>query len=346
MINLKTGHIVNGQELNDNGNVIEILNPTSEKKLSEITSATDETVNKAIESSISAQKEWSLFSIAKRTNILFEFKVLLEKNEAKIVRLISEALGKVYDDAKGELRRGIENVEYACGIGEILKGEYNKNISTDIDTWSEFSPLGVVLGITPFNFPTMIPLWMFPLALATGNSFILKPSEKDPLATVFLTKLFNETSAPKGLLNLINGDKNVVDKLINDKRVSAVSFVGSTDVAKHIYSNTSKNGKRCQALGGAKNHALVLSDAQIDYATDQLISAAFGSSGQRCMALSVVMVEKKIKDNFLNTLLDKTKRLKVGFDKLESNSFGPLISKDHLNNVENYIKIRFWNNKH
>ena len=174
----------------------------------------------------------------------------------------------------GEIRRGIENVEYACGIGEILKGEFNKNISTSVDSWSEFYPLGPVLGITPFNFPAMVPLWMFPLAIAAGNSFILKPSEKDPLGSMFIVELFNQTKAPRGLLNLLNGDKSVVNKLIKDDRIKAVSFVGSTPVAKNIYETSAISGKRCQALGGAKNHALILPDADIDYTTDQLISAA------------------------------------------------------------------------
>ena len=339
MNNIDVGHIISGEEFKDNGEIIEIINPTTEEKIAKITSATEDTIDKAIKSSLKAQKIWQTFSLAKRTQILFEFKELLEKNEDTITRLISKDLGKVYDDAKGELRRGIENVEYACGVGEILKGEYNKNISSSIDSWSEFSPVGVVLGITPFNFPAMIPLWMFPLALAAGNSFILKPSEKDPLATIFITKLFNETKAPKGLLNLINGQKDQVKKMLEDERINAVSFVGSTEVARQIYTNSTKNGKRCQALGGAKNHALVLSDAKISQATDQLISAAFGSSGQRCMALSVVMVEKKIKKLFLDDLITKVKNLKVGFQKLESNSYGPLVSDDHLNNVQNYIKL-------
>ena len=191
-------------------------------------------LEKAIASSEKAFKEWKHYSIAKRTEVLFEFKDLLEKNKEKLAKIIGEDLGKVYDDALGEVRRGIENVEYACGIGEVIKGEYNKNISTEVDSWSEFVPLGTVLGITPFNFPAMVPMWMFPLALATGNSFILKPSEKDPLGSMFITELFNKTKAPKGLLNLVNGDKKTVEALISDKRIKAVSFVGSTPVAKRF----------------------------------------------------------------------------------------------------------------
>ena len=246
---------------------------------------------------------------------------------------------QVHDDAVGEVRRGIENVEYACGVGEILKGEFNKNISTSVDSWSEFSPLGPVLGITPFNFPAMVPLWMFPLAIAAGNSFILKPSEKDPLGSMFIVELFNQTKAPRGLLNLLNGDKSVVNKLIKDDRIKAVSFVGSTPVAKNIYETAATSGKRCQALGGAKNHALILPDADIDYTTDQLISAAYGSSGQRCMALSVAVVFSDIKDEFIQDLERKVQKLKFGLDDLHSNSFGPLVSKEHLESVKNYIDL-------
>jgi malonate-semialdehyde dehydrogenase (acetylating)/methylmalonate-semialdehyde dehydrogenase len=333
------GHIVSGKIHYDSGKLIDIFNPSNGEIINSISSASSKIIEKTLSSSQDAFDEWKKYSIAKRAQILFEYKELLEKNTDKLARIIGEDLGKVYDDALGEVRRGIENVEYACGIGEILKGEYNKNISTYIDSWSEFSPLGIVLGVTPFNFPAMVPMWMFPLALATGNSFILKPSEKDPLGSMFIVELFNQTKAPKGLLNLINGDKDVVNTLIKDKRVKAVSFVGSTPVAKSIYELSSKHGKRCQALGGAKNHALILPDANIDYTTDQLISAAFGSSGQRCMALSVAVVSSKIKNNFMENIQKKVSNLKFGFDDLNSNSFGPLVSKEHLKSVKNYINI-------
>ncbi len=333
------GHIVGGKRIFDSGESINIFNPSDGKIIAEISNASQETIDKTLNISIEAFKEWKSYSIAKRSSILFEFKILLEKNVDKLAKIISTDLGKVYEDAVGEVRRGIENVEYACGIGEILKGEFNKNISTSIDSWSEFSPLGPVLGITPFNFPAMVPLWMFPLAIATGNSFILKPSEKDPLGSIFIVELFNETKAPKGLLNLLNGDKTVANSLIKDDRVKAVSFVGSTPVAKNIYQSSANSGKRCQALGGAKNHALILPDADIDYTTDQLISAAFGSSGQRCMALSVAVVFSSIKGKFMDNLYKKVSKLKYGLDDLNSNSFGPLVSKEHLESVKNYIKM-------
>ena len=333
------GHIINGKRVVESGKSIEIFNPVNGQVISKISNASSETINKTLNSSIDAFEKWKTYSIAKRASILFDYKVLLEKNINKLANFISEDLGKVHDDAVGEVRRGIENVEYACGIGEILKGEFNKNISTSVDSWSEFSPLGPVLGITPFNFPAMVPLWMFPLAIATGNSFILKPSEKDPLGSMFIVELFNETKAPRGLLNLLNGDKTVANTLIKDERIKAVSFVGSTPVAKSIYESSAISGKRCQALGGAKNHALILPDADIEYTTDQLISAAFGSSGQRCMALSVAVVFSEVKDKFMDSLKKKVSKLKFGLDDLNSNSFGPLVSKEHLDSVRNYIKL-------
>ncbi len=333
------GHIVNGKSIHDSGAPIEIFDPSNGKVISTISNASDKTIENTLNNSTEAFNEWKNFSIAKRSSILFEYKILLEKNIQKLAEIISKDLGKVHDDAVGEIRRGIENVEYACGIGEILKGEFNKNISTSVDSWSEFSPLGPVLGITPFNFPAMVPLWMFPLAIAAGNSFILKPSEKDPLGSMFIVELFNQTKAPRGLLNLLNGDKSVVNKLIKDDRIKAVSFVGSTPVAKNIYETSAISGKRCQALGGAKNHALILPDADIDYTTDQLISAAYGSSGQRCMALSVAIVFSDIKNEFIQDLERKVQKLKFGLDDLHSNSFGPLVSKEHLESVKNYIDM-------
>ena len=240
------GHIVNGEYIYDSEPPINIFNPSNGQIISNLSNPSKKTIEKTLDISVNAFNEWKNYSIAKRSSILFEYKILLEKNIKKIAEIISTDLGKVYDDAIGEVRRGIENVEYACGIGEILKGQFNKNISNSVDSWSEFSPLGTVLGVTPFNFPAMVPLWMFPLAIATGNSFILKPSEKDPLASMFIVELFNKTNAPKGLLNLINGDKNVVQELIKDKRIKAVSFVGSTPVAKKIYENSAISGKRCR----------------------------------------------------------------------------------------------------
>ncbi len=335
----KIGHYISGKKIYIDNNNIDLYNPNTGEKIGLVSCANKKLIDQTINSSNKAFNQWKEFSISKRASVLFEYKVLLEKNINKIAELIRYDLGKVKNDAIGEIRRGIENVEYACGIGEILKGEYTKNVSSSVDSWSEFEPLGVILGVTPFNFPTMVPLWMFPLALAAGNSFILKPSEKDPMSSLYIAELFNQTNAPKGLLNVINGDGNTVQNLIKSSEVKAISFVGSTPVAKQIYENSAKFGKRCQALGGAKNHALILEDANIDYATDQLISAAYGSSGQRCMALSVAMVTKNVKESFIKTLTKKVKNLKVKQNGGDSNSFGPLVSLDHQQKVISNINL-------
>ena len=333
------GHFVDGQNYVDNGTKIDLFNPCNGDLIGIISSASDKTIEKVINSSEIAFKKWKKTPLSKRANILFNYKNLLEKNIENIAKLISQDLGKVKEDAIAEVRRGIENVEYACGIGETIKGEYNKNISTSIDSWSEFEPLGITLGITPFNFPAMVPLWMFPLSIAAGNSFILKPSEKDPLATMYLAELFYEAGLPEGVLNVINGDKTVVENLLNDKRIRSVSFVGSTPVAKKVYETASQNGIRCQALGGAKNHALILPDANIDNSISQIIGAAYGSSGQRCMALSVAVIVGDIKEEFTNKLQHEILKLKVGLDLNDSNSFGPLISFEHRKKVKKYIDI-------
>ena len=335
----KIGHFINGEEVFDGTKTINLFNPNNGEKIGIVSIASDEIIDNAINSSIKAYNQWQNLSIAKRSSILFRYKVLLENNIEKVAELVSLDLGKVKDDAIGEIRRGIENVEYSCAVGEILKGEFNKNVSTEIDSWSEFQPIGVVLGITPFNFPVMVPLWMFPLALSAGNSFILKPSEQVPLATMYIAQLFNQTGAPKGLLNVINGDSAVAENLVKNKEIKAVSFVGSTPIAKKVYENSTLSGKRCQALGGAKNHALVMPDADIDYTTNQLISAAYGSSGQRCMALSVAMVTSEVKNEFISSLTEKVASLKVGLDILESNNFGPLVSENHKEKVQNYISL-------
>ena len=332
------GHFIDGKDYFDDGEKIDIYNPSTGEMLGVLLSASDKTINKALQSSEKAFDVWSKTSITKRVSILYDYKFLLEKNIDEIAELISEDLGKTLNDARGEIRRGIENVEYACGIANAIKGEHNKNISTSIDTWSQFEPIGTMLGVTPFNFPAMVPMWMFPLAIVAGNSFILKPSEKDPIATLYLAKLFTKAGLPNGVLNVVNGNKNVVNKLIEDKRVKGVSFVGSTPVAKHIYNKASVNGKRCQALGGAKNHALILPDADISQTVKQLLGAAFGSSGQRCMALSVaVIVGESISTKILNELKREIKRFRIGRFEQSVNDFGPLISKEHKKNVIKFI---------
>ena len=269
---------------------------------------------------------------------MFRFKELLEKNINKIAQLIGEEHGKIAHDALGEVARGIENVEYACYAPQLLKGEHSKNIGTNIDSWSEFQPLGVVAGITPFNFPAMVPLWMYPMAIVCGNCFILKPSERDPSAALFIAQLLYEAGLPKGVLNVVNGGKEAVDTLLTDERVQAVSFVGSTAVAKYVYNTAAEHDKRCQALGGAKNHAIVMQDAEMENTVNALIGAAFGSSGERCMAISVaVAVGSETADNLIAGLKSKMNNLKVGNFDDSKNDFGPLITKDHMKKVIQYI---------
>ena len=325
------GHHIDGQEYVDNGLKIDVYNPSTGEILGIISSATDVTIDKAIGSAQKAFETWKETSLSKKTSILFNYKALLEKNIDKLSILISEDLGKTKNDALGEIRRGIENVEYACGIANSVKGEHNKNISTSIDSWSQFEPLGVVLGITPFNFPAMVPLWMFPLAIAAGNTFILKPSEKDPIATQYLARLFSEAGLPDGVLNVLNGGKETVNQILKDSRIKAVSFVGSTPIAKHIYNSATINGKRCQALGGAKNHALVLPDANIKQTVNQLLGAAFGSSGQRCMALSVAVTVGGIEKKLIEELKLAMNNFNIG--NQSNNDFGPVVSREHKENI-------------
>ena len=269
---------------------------------------------------------------------MFRFKELLEQHADKIITLIGEEHGKISHDAQGELQRGIESVEYACGAPELLKGEHSRNVGPSIDSWSEFQPLGVVAGITPFNFPAMVPLWMYPMAIVCGNTFILKPSERNPSSSLFIAKLLEEAGLPPGVLNVVNGDKEAVDTLLHAPKVQAVSFVGSTPIAEYIYATTSANGKRCQALGGAKNHAIVMPDADMDNAVNQLLGAAFGSSGERCMALSVaVTVGNAAGDALVAKMEQAMTGLKVGAHNDSSNDFGPVITKQHQEKVVGYI---------
>ena len=269
---------------------------------------------------------------------MFRFKELLEQNAEKVCQLIGEEHGKIVHDAMGELQRGIENVEYACFAPELLKGEHSKNVGPEIDSWSEFQPLGVVAGITPFNFPAMVPLWMYPMAIVCGNTFVLKPSERDPSSTLFIAELLEQAGLPKGVINVVNGDKEAVDTLLTDSRVMAVSFVGSTPIAEYIYNTAAANGKRCQALGGAKNHAIVMPDADMDNAVAALTGAAFGSSGERCMALSVaVCVGDAAADALVSKMSAAMQGLKVGAFCDSDNDFGPVITPQHKEKINGYI---------
>jgi len=332
------GHLINGELYNDNNRTQDVFNPATGQAEKKVALATKATVEKAIAAAQAAYPAWRNTPPIKRARVMFRFKELLEQNADRICQLIGQEHGKISHDAAGELQRGIENVEFACGAPELLKGEHSKNVGPNIDSWSEFQPLGVVAGITPFNFPAMVPMWMFPLAIVCGNTFILKPSERDPSSTLFIAQLLTEAGLPDGVMNVVNGDKEAVDVLLTDKRVKAVSFVGSTPIAEYIYATASANGKRCQALGGAKNHAIVMPDADMDNAVNQLIGAAFGSSGERCMALSVaIAVGNEAADALVEKMQQAMQGLKIGEYSNADNDFGPVITQAHQNKVIGYI---------
>ncbi len=332
------GHLIDGVMREDAARTQNVFNPSTGAASKQVALASVETVEEAIAAAERAFPAWRDTPPAKRAQVMYRFKALLEEHADKICEMIGEEHGKIAHDAAGELQRGIENVEYACGAPELLKGEHSRNVGPGIDSWSEFQPLGVVAGITPFNFPAMVPLWMYPMAIVCGNTFVLKPSERDPSSTLFIAELLQEAGLPNGVINVVNGDKEAVDVLLSDERIKAVSFVGSTPIAEYIYSTANANGKRCQALGGAKNHAIVMPDADMDNAVNQLLGAAFGSSGERCMALSVaVAVGDEAADTLVSKLKEAMKPLKVGGYSDRSNDFGPVITRAHQQKVNGYI---------
>ncbi|GEK71496.1 MULTISPECIES: CoA-acylating methylmalonate-semialdehyde dehydrogenase [Halomonas] len=333
------GHLINGARVDDATRTQDVYDPSTGEVGGQVALAGKATVEQAIAAAQDAFPAWRDTPPAKRARIMYRFKALLEQHADEICRLIGQEHGKIVHDARGELQRGIENIEYACGAPELLKGEYSKNTGPGIDSWSEFQPLGVVAGITPFNFPAMVPLWMYPAAIACGNTFVLKPSERDPSSTLYIAELALEAGLPPGVLNVVNGDKEAVDTLLDDSRVQAVSFVGSTPIAETIYARASANGKRCQALGGAKNHAIVMPDADMDNVVNSLTGAAFGSSGERCMALSVaVAVGDEAADALIDKIQAQMKTLKVGPFHDADNDFGPVITRAHQEKVCGYIE--------
>ncbi|MEE3877730.1 CoA-acylating methylmalonate-semialdehyde dehydrogenase [Vibrio sp. YYF0003] len=322
------------------GKFAPVFNPATGEQICQVVLSSKSETELAIESAAKAFPAWSKMSPLKRARILFKFKELMEANMDKLAKTISTEHGKVYSDAMGELTRGLEVVEFACGIPHLQKGEHSANVGTGVDSHSLMQPLGVCAGITPFNFPAMVSMWMFPIALATGNTFVLKPSEKDPTTSLILAELLSEAGLPDGVFNVVNGDKESVDVLLTDPRVQAVSFVGSTPIAEYIYSTASAHGKRCQALGGAKNHCILMPDADLDMATNAIIGAAFGAAGERCMALSVAVV---VGDETADHLIDK---LRTGVDKMtigpgivegKENDMGPVISQIHKEKIIGYI---------
>ena len=333
-------HFVEGKKYSGNSKRTSfIYNPATGETTAKVKLGSTEDLNKAVEVAQQAFLDWSNTPPLQRARVLFKYKALIEKNEDELIKIIVSEHGKVYEDARGSLARGLEIVEYACGIPQMLKGEFTENVGKNVDSWSLRQPLGVCAGITPFNFPAMVPMWMFPMAIACGNTFILKPSEKDPSCSIRLAELFKEAGLPNGVLNVVNGDKEVVDAIINNKNITAVSFVGSTPIAKYIYENCAKNEKRVQALGGAKNHCVVMPDCDLDQAVNGLMGAAYGSAGERCMAQSVAVAVGNIGDKLVKNLKTKVENLKVGPGMDKNSEMGPLVTKDHLEKVKSYVDI-------
>ena len=316
-----------------------VFNPATGTQESEVLLASKSDLDLAVQKAKQSFESWSNTPPLQRARIIFKYKELIEKNSDLLTKLIVSEHGKVYEDAKGSLTRGLEVVEFACGIPQMLKGEFTENVGTNIDSWSIRQPLGVCAGITPFNFPAMVPMWMFPMAIACGNTFILKPSEKDPSCSLKLAQLFSEAGLPDGVLNVVNGDKEVVDAILENKDIAAVSFVGSTPIAKYIYENCAKNEKRVQALGGAKNHCVVMPDCDLDQAVNGLMGAAYGSAGERCMAQSVAVAVGNVGDKLVEQLAKKVEALKVGPGMDKSSEMGPLVTKEHLEKVKGYVDL-------
>ena len=335
----KVSHFINGKKFSvKDSRKGAIFNPALGEQIAEVELANKETVNLATESAAKAFLDWSKTTPIKRARIFSKYKDLIIKNMGELAEIVSKEHGKTIPDAQGSIQRGIEVVEYATGITNSLKGEFSGSVGTNVDSHSMRQPLGVCAGITPFNFPAMVPMWMFPIAIACGNTFVLKPSEKDPSCGFRLAELAIEAGIPPGVLNVVNGDKEAVDALLEDKKVQAISFVGSTPIAEYVYHTGTKNNKRVQALGGAKNHMVIMPDADVNKTTDAIIGSAFGSAGERCMAISVaVCVGEKTKEKIKENLLEKTEKLKVGPYTDEKSDFGPLNNKAHYEKVLGYI---------
>ena len=332
------GHLIDGQRVADAARTQPVYNPATGQVSGQLGLASQATVEAAIASAAQAFPAWRDTPPLRRARIMMKLRDLLEQHADEIAALITAEHGKVLNDAHGELQRGIENIEYAMGIPELLKGEHSRNAGPGIDTWSEFQPLGVVAGITPFNFPAMVPLWMWPMAVACGNTFVLKPSERDPSSTLRIAELAQEAGLPPGVLNVVNGDKEAVDTLLQDPRVQAVSFVGSTPIAEYIYTEGSRHGKRVQALGGAKNHAIVMPDADIDNAVNAMMGAAYGSCGERCMAVPlIVAVGDEVAEAMIAGLKTEIAKMKVGPGIDNNNDMGPLITQPHYEKVKAYV---------
>jgi malonate-semialdehyde dehydrogenase (acetylating) / methylmalonate-semialdehyde dehydrogenase len=315
----------------------DVFNPATGEVQKQVAFATVDEIDHAVATAKAASAEWRHSSIATRTRVLFAFRELVNRHKDDIAKLLTLEHGKVFSDAQGEVQRGLEVVEYACGLAELLKGSMSENVSTDVDNYNLRQPVGVVAGITPFNFPAMVPMWMYPMAIACGNTFVLKPSERDPSVTNYCAELFSKAGLPPGVLNVVHGDKLAVDRLLEHQDIGAISFVGSTPIAKYIYETGAKHGKRVQALGGAKNHMVVLPDADMDLAADAAVGAGYGSAGERCMAISVLVCVGNAADRLLPKLVERIGALKVGNGLEASSQMGPLITKAHRDKVASYV---------
>jgi malonate-semialdehyde dehydrogenase (acetylating)/methylmalonate-semialdehyde dehydrogenase len=315
-----------------------VFNPATGEQQAEVVLADAQDVDRAVQAARAAFETWGDVSVTRRARVMFNFRDLIAKHTTDIARVISSEHGKVLDDAKGEVIRGMEIVEYACGIPQLLKGEYSDQVSTDIDAFSFREPLGVCAGITPFNFPIMVPMWMHPLAIATGNTFVLKPSERDPSVSNLIAQLYAEAGLPEGVFNVVHGDKVAVDALLDHPDVAAVSFVGSTPIAKYVYERATRAGKRVQALGGAKNHAVVMPDADLEFAANNLTAAGYGSAGQRCMAISVAVAVGAAADPLVERLGQKALEVKVGPGLDEGSEMGPVITAQARERIVAYIE--------
>jgi malonate-semialdehyde dehydrogenase (acetylating)/methylmalonate-semialdehyde dehydrogenase len=334
-------HFIDGASVaGTSGRFGEIFNPNTGEVQARVALATAKEVDVAVASAVRAQQTWALVNPQRRARVMFDFKRLVEANMNELAEMLSSEHGKVVADSKGDIQRGLEVIEFACGIPHALKGEYTEGAGPGIDVYSMRQPLGVAAGITPFNFPAMIPMWMFGIAIAVGNTFILKPSEKDPSVPMRLAELMMEAGAPKGVLNVIHGDKESVDAILNHPDIKAVSFVGSSDIAHYVYSHGTAAGKRVQAMGGAKNHGIVMPDADMDQAVKDISGAAFGSAGERCMALPVVVpVGARTAEIFREKMLAEIETLKVGVSTDAAAQYGPVVTAAHRRRVADYIQL-------
>src|SRR5690348_16096952 len=334
-------HFINGKRVQSaSGRSGDVFNPATGEKVRRVAFANAADIDSAVKAAAAAFPGWAATPPLTRARILFKFLEVLAREHDALARVISEEHGKVFSDAQGEITRGVEVVEFACGIPHLLKGEFTEQVGRGIDSWSLRQPLGVCAGITPFNFPAMVPMWMFPVALACGNTFILKPSERDPSAGLRIAELLLEAGLPPGVFNVVHGDKEAVDAILAHPDIDAVSFVGSTAIASYIYATAAQNGKRVQALGGAKNHMVVMPDADLDQATDALMGAAYGSAGERCMAVSVaVPVGERTADALVERLAPRVRQLKIGPGAEPGVEMGPLVTREHLDRVRGYVDL-------